>query len=58
MPGHAGTDLVDYTRTMVVAGMALPLLRERLSPGRLVLVASLLAFAAMALLGISRHWSV
>ena len=40
----------------VVAGMALPLLRERLSPGRLVLVASLLAYAAMALLGISRHW--
>jgi predicted MFS family arabinose efflux permease len=40
----------------VVAGLALPLLRDRLSPGRLVLSASLLAYAAMALLSISRHW--
>jgi len=40
----------------VIAGVALPLLRERLSPGRLMLVASLLAYAAMALLGINRHW--
>src|SRR4051812_33083487 len=40
----------------VVAGVGLPALRERLSPGRLVLFASLLAYAAMALLGIFRHW--
>jgi MFS family permease len=40
----------------VIAGVALPLLRERLSPGRLVLVASLLAYAAMALLAMTRHW--
>jgi len=40
----------------VVAGLALPRLRERISPGRLVLSASLLAYAAMALLSISRHW--
>src|ERR1700757_2042850 len=33
-----------------------PVIRERLSPGKLVLVASLLAYAAMALLSISRHW--
>src|SRR3954453_9771200 len=40
----------------VAGGLAMPLLREILSPGRLVLVASLLAYAAMALLSISRHW--
>jgi predicted MFS family arabinose efflux permease len=40
----------------VMAGVALPVIRERLSPGKLVLVASLLAYAAMALLSISRHW--
>jgi hypothetical protein len=31
----------------VMAGVALPVLRERLSPGKLVLVASLLAYAAV-----------
>ncbi|HJU18760.1 MAG TPA: MFS transporter [Stellaceae bacterium] len=40
----------------VLASMALPALRERLSPGRLVLTASLVAYAAMALLGVGRHW--
>jgi MFS family permease len=40
----------------VMASVALPVIRERLSPGRLVLVASLLAYAAMALLSVSRHW--
>jgi MFS family permease len=40
----------------ILAGMALPALRERLSPGRLVLAASLVAYAAMALLGVGRHW--
>jgi predicted MFS family arabinose efflux permease/quinol monooxygenase YgiN len=40
----------------VVAGLALPALRERLSPGRLVFFASLLAYGAMAMLGAARHW--
>jgi hypothetical protein len=40
----------------VLAGLALPALREHLSPGKLVLVASLVAYAAMALLGLGRHW--
>jgi hypothetical protein len=39
----------------VAGGVALPILRERLSPGRLVLAASLLVYATMALLGVSRH---
>ena len=38
----------------VLAGVILPVLRQHLSPGRLVLGASLLAFAAMALLGVWR----
>ena len=41
----------------VIAGVMLPALRQHLTPGRLVLTASLLAFAAMALLGIVRHWA-
>jgi predicted MFS family arabinose efflux permease len=41
----------------VLAGVVLPVLRQRLSPGKLVLGASLLAFAAMALLGVVRHWA-
>ena len=41
----------------VIAGVMLPVLRQHLSPGRLVLSASLLAFAAMALLGVVRHWA-
>jgi MFS family permease len=41
----------------VAAGMVLPLLRERLSQGKLVFFASLLAYAAMALLGVARHWA-
>ncbi len=40
----------------VLAGLALPALREHLSPGKLVLTASLVAYAAMALLGLGRHW--
>jgi predicted MFS family arabinose efflux permease/quinol monooxygenase YgiN len=40
----------------VLAGVMLPVLRERLSPGRLVFFASLLAYAAMALLGAAPHW--
>src|ERR1051325_5670304 len=40
----------------VLAGLALPALREHLSPGKLVLAASLVAYTAMALLGIGRHW--
>jgi MFS family permease len=40
----------------VAGGVALPHIRERLSPGKLVLGASLLAYAAMALLDISWHW--
>ena len=40
----------------VLAGLALPALREHLSPGKLVLAASLVAYAAMALLGLGRHW--
>jgi predicted MFS family arabinose efflux permease len=41
----------------VIAGVMLSVLRQHLSPGRLVLTASLLAFAAMALLGVVRHWA-
>ena len=41
----------------VIAGVVLPIVRQNLSPGKLVLAASLLAFAAMALLGIVRHWA-
>jgi MFS family permease len=41
----------------VAAGLALPTLRDHLSQGRLVFFASLLAYAAMALLGFSRHWA-
>src|SRR3954454_3523629 len=41
----------------VIAGIMLPVVRQRLSPGKLVLAASLLAFAAMALLGVVRHWA-
>jgi MFS family permease len=33
------------------------MIRDRLSQGRLVFIASLLAYAAMALLGFSRHWA-
>jgi MFS family permease len=40
----------------VAAGTALPMIRDHLSQGRLVFFASLLAYAAMALLGFSRHW--
>jgi predicted MFS family arabinose efflux permease len=40
----------------VIAGVIMPVLRQHLSPGRLVLSASLLAFAAMAVLGVVRHW--
>src|SRR5919107_1888020 len=40
----------------VLAGLALPALREYLSPGKLVLAASLVAYAAMALLGLGGHW--
>jgi predicted MFS family arabinose efflux permease len=40
----------------VAAGTALPMIRDRLSQGRLVFFASLLAYGAMALLGFSRHW--
>src|SRR4051794_6773686 len=39
----------------VLAGLALPALREYLSPGKLVLAASLVAYAAMALLGLGGH---
>jgi MFS family permease len=41
----------------VAAGVMLPLLRERLSQGRLVFFASLLAYAAMALLAVAQHWA-
>ena len=41
----------------VLAGVMPAVLRQHLSPGRLVLGASLLAFAAMALLGVVRHWA-
>ncbi len=41
----------------VIAGVMLPVLRQHLSPGKLVLTASLLAFASMALLGVVRHWA-
>jgi predicted MFS family arabinose efflux permease len=41
----------------VAAGTVLPMIRDRLSQGRLVFFASLLAYAAMALLGFSRHWA-
>jgi len=40
----------------VLAGLALPAVREHLSPGKLVLAASLVAYAAMALLGVGQHW--
>jgi MFS family permease len=55
-PGAFGLLLGASGGGAVMAGVALPLIRERLSPGKLVLVASLLAYAAMALLSISRHW--
>ncbi|WP_043839888.1 MFS transporter [Muricoccus aerilatus] len=42
----------------VAAGVMLPVLRERVSQGRLVFFASLLAYAAMALLGTAQHWAV
>jgi MFS family permease len=41
----------------VTAGLVLPVIRERLSPGRLVLLGSLLAYAAMVLLALSPHWA-
>ncbi|MCI0756321.1 MFS transporter [Teichococcus vastitatis] len=41
----------------VAAGTVLPMIRDRLSQGRLVFFASLLAYAAMALLAVSRHWA-
>jgi MFS family permease len=41
----------------VAAGTVLPMIRDRLPQGRLVFFASLLAYAAMALLGLSRHWA-
>jgi MFS family permease len=41
----------------VIAGIVLPVVRQRLSPGKLVMAASLLAFAAMALLGVVHHWA-
>ncbi len=41
----------------VAAGVLLPMLRERLSQGRLVFFASLLAYAAMALLSVAQHWA-
>jgi MFS family permease len=41
----------------VAAGVMLPVLRERISEGKLVFFASLLAYAAMALLGAVRHWA-
>jgi MFS family permease len=40
----------------VAAGLALPKLREQFQQGKLVFLASLLAYAAMALLCVSRHW--
>jgi MFS family permease len=40
----------------VAAGVGLPALRGCLSPGKLVLFASLLAYGAMVLLGICHHW--
>ena len=39
----------------VAAGVMLPTLRARFSQGRLVFLASLLAYAAMALLGVAHH---
>ncbi|MBL6457429.1 MFS transporter [Belnapia sp. T6] len=41
----------------VAAGVAMPMLRERLTQGRLVFFASLLAYAATALLGLASHWA-
>ena len=41
----------------VAAGVAMPMLRERLSQGRLVFFASLLAYAATAMLGLTSHWA-
>jgi MFS family permease len=41
----------------VAAGVVLPVLRERVSQGKLVFLASLLAYAAMALLGVTGHWA-
>jgi MFS family permease len=41
----------------VAAGVAMPMLRERLPQGRLVFFASLLAYAATALLGFASHWA-
>ncbi|MFC7739244.1 MFS transporter [Roseomonas sp. GCM10028921] len=41
----------------VAAGVMLPVLRERFSQGRLVFFASLLAYAAMAMLGAAQHWA-
>jgi len=42
----------------VAAGVALPSLRERLPQGKLVFLASLLAYAATALLGLASHWAL
>ncbi|GGC66719.1 hypothetical protein GCM10011504_50880 [Siccirubricoccus deserti] len=41
----------------VAAGVAMPMLRERLPQGRLVFFASLLAYAATALLALASHWA-
>jgi predicted MFS family arabinose efflux permease len=41
----------------VAAGTVLPMIRDRLSQGRMVFFASLVAYAAMALLGLSHHWA-
>ncbi|MFL5286637.1 MAG: MFS transporter [Rhodopila sp.] len=56
-PGSFGLMLGVAGGGAVIAGTMLPVLRERLSQGRLVFFASLLAYAAMALLGVVQHWA-
>ena len=56
-PAAFGTLLGVAGLGAVVAGLVLPTLRQRLTQGRLVFLASLLAYAAMALLSSVQHWA-
>jgi MFS family permease len=57
-PAAFGTMLGLAGGGAVAAGLALPWLRQKVPEGRLVFLASLAAYAAMAVLGVARHWAV
>ncbi|MGG5889044.1 MFS transporter [Falsiroseomonas sp. HC035] len=57
-PAAFGTMLGLAGAGAVAAGLALPWLRARVPEGRLVFLASLAAYAAMAALGLATHWAM